>query len=94
MAHCTVNADVIKQSSAVLNFIISRSSFNKKTGITTEVSRDNTVGTAISYWLDDRGVEVRVRCGKEFSLLHVVQTGSEVHPTSYPMGSGGKAVGA
>jgi hypothetical protein len=28
------------------------------------------------------------RYGKVFSFLHVVQTGSEVHPTSYPMVSG------
>jgi hypothetical protein len=27
--------------------------------------------------------------GQEFSLLHVVQTGSGVHPTSYPIGTGG-----
>jgi hypothetical protein len=37
--------------------------------------------------------------GQDFSLLHVVQTGSGVHPTSYPMGKGGsfpgdKAAGA
>jgi hypothetical protein len=25
--------------------------------------------------------------GRGFSLLHVVQTGSGVHPTSYPMGT-------
>jgi hypothetical protein len=36
---------------------------------------------------------------KEFSLLHVFQTASGVHPTSYPMGIGdsfpeGKAAGA
>jgi hypothetical protein len=36
---------------------------------------------------------------KNFSLLHVVQTGSGVHPTSYLMGTGGsfpgdKAAGA
>jgi hypothetical protein len=36
---------------------------------------------------------------QEFSLLHVVQTGSGVHPTSYIMGTGGsfpggKAAGA
>jgi hypothetical protein len=36
---------------------------------------------------------------QEFSLLQIVQTGSEVHPTSYPMGTGGsfpggKAAGA
>jgi hypothetical protein len=28
------------------------------------------------------------RKGEEFALLHVVQTGSGVHPTSYPMGTG------
>jgi hypothetical protein len=30
--------------------------------------------------------------GQEFSLLHVVQTGSEAHPASYPMGIGGVGV--
>jgi hypothetical protein len=44
------------------------------------------------------GSEFESRCGQEFSLLHVVQTGSGVHPTSYPMGTwgsfpGGKAAG-
>jgi hypothetical protein len=39
------------------------------------------------------------RWGQEFSLLQIVQTGSEVHPTSYPMGTvgsfpGGKAAWA
>jgi hypothetical protein len=39
------------------------------------------------------------REGQEFSLLQIVQTGSEVHTTSYPMGTGGsfpggKATGA
>jgi hypothetical protein len=29
------------------------------------------------------------RRGQEFSLLHVVQTGSGVHPASYPMGTAG-----
>jgi hypothetical protein len=37
--------------------------------------------------------------GQEFSVLHVVQTGSGAHPTSYPMGTehdflGGEAAGA
>jgi hypothetical protein len=27
--------------------------------------------------------------GQEFSLLHVVQTGSGANPVSYPMGAGG-----
>jgi hypothetical protein len=31
------------------------------------------------------GLEFESRYGKEFSVLHVVQTGSETHPASYPM---------
>jgi hypothetical protein len=43
--------------------------------------------------------EFESRWGQEFPLLHVVQTGSGVHPTSYTMGSrglflGGNAAGA
>jgi hypothetical protein len=43
--------------------------------------------------------EFESRWGQEFSLLQIVQTGSEVHPTSCPMGTGGyfpggKAAGA
>jgi hypothetical protein len=30
---------------------------------------------------------------QEFSVLHVVHTSSEVHPTSYPMGNGGSFPG-
>jgi hypothetical protein len=37
------------------------------------------------------GSEFVSRKGQEFSLLYVVQIGSEVHPTSYVMGTGGKA---
>jgi hypothetical protein len=37
---------------------------------------------------------VRVPVGLKFSLLHIVQTGSGVHLTSYKMGTGGKAAGA
>jgi hypothetical protein len=33
------------------------------------------------------GSEFETRYGQEFSLLHVVQTGSGVHPTSYRMGT-------
>jgi hypothetical protein len=62
-------------------------------------SRDSAVGIATGYGLDYQGVGVRVPVGQEFLLLHVVQTGSRVHPTSYPMGTngpfpGGKAAGA
>jgi hypothetical protein len=56
-------------------------------------SRDGSVGTATGYGLDDEGVGVRVPLGSR-SLLHVIQTGSVVHPTSYPMGTGGKAAWA
>jgi hypothetical protein len=31
--------------------------------------------------------------GQEFSLLQIVQNGSEAHPTSYPMGTGGSFPG-
>jgi hypothetical protein len=40
------------------------------------------------------GSEIESRYGQEFSLLHVVQSGSGVHATFYPMGTGGKAAGA
>jgi hypothetical protein len=57
------------------------------------MSQDSAVGIAIGYWLDDRGVGVRVPVGSRISLLHVVQPGSGVHPTSYPMGTGGSFPG-
>jgi hypothetical protein len=47
-------------------------------------SRDSAVGIATGYRLD---FESRWR--QEFSPVHVVQTSSGVHPTSYPMGIGG-----
>jgi hypothetical protein len=34
------------------------------------------------------------RWGQEFLLLHVVQTGSGVHPTSFTIGTGGSFPGA
>jgi hypothetical protein len=55
------------------------------------MSRDSVLGIETVYGMDDLGVEVRVpvESRKEFSLLHVVQTGSGAHPTSYPVGTGG-----
>jgi hypothetical protein len=38
------------------------------------------------------GPEFESRKGQEFSVLHIVQTGSGVHPT-YPMGTGGSFPG-
>jgi hypothetical protein len=63
------------------------------------MSRDSVVGIATSYGLDDRGVGVRVPVGSRISLLQIIETSSEVHPTSYLMGTGdsllgGKAAGA
>jgi hypothetical protein len=63
------------------------------------MSRDSSVGIATGYKLDDQGGrEFEPRYGKKFSLLHIVQTGSGVYPTSYKMGTGvsfpgGKAAG-
>jgi hypothetical protein len=51
--------------------------------------RDSTVGVATGYGLDDREVGVPVPVGARSYLLHVVQTDSEDHPASYPMGAGG-----
>jgi hypothetical protein len=39
------------------------------------------------------GSEFEPRQGQEFSLLHVAQTGSEVHRTSYPRGTGALSPG-
>jgi hypothetical protein len=72
---------------------------NTRWGKIRSLSRDSAVGTAAGHGLDDQEVGVRVPVGQEFSLLHVVHTGSGAHPASYPMGigdyfSGGKAAGA
>jgi hypothetical protein len=56
-------------------------------------SRDSAVGVATGYGLSDKGVGVRVPVGQEFSLLHVVQTGSGDYPASSPMGTGGSFPG-
>jgi hypothetical protein len=60
-------------------------------------SRDSSVGIATGCM--DEGSEVESRYCQEFSLLQIVQTGSEVHSTSYPKGTAGsfpwgKAAGA
>jgi hypothetical protein len=47
------------------------------------------VGIATGYGLDDKeGREFEFRLGEKFLLLHIIQTGSGVHPTSYKMGTG------
>jgi hypothetical protein len=52
-------------------------------------SRDNSVGIALGFGLDDPGSRVRFPAGAEnFSLHHRVQNGSRFHPASYPMDTG------
>jgi hypothetical protein len=51
------------------------------------------------FYLDDRGVGIRVPVGEEIFLLHSVQIGSVAHPACYPLGiessfPGSKAAGA
>jgi hypothetical protein len=64
------------------------------------MSRDSSVGIALSYRLDDRGSRVRLSAGVgNFSLHYRVKNGSGAHPASYQMGTmgsipGGKAAGA
>jgi len=48
--------------------------------------------SALGYGLDDRGARVPAGAGN-FSLYHSVQTGSEAHPASYPMGTTGSFTG-
>jgi hypothetical protein len=45
------------------------------------------------YGLDDRVIEVRSPTGADFSSSLCVQTGSEAHPASYPMGTRGSFPG-
>jgi hypothetical protein len=61
-------------------------------------SRDSVVGVATGYGLDEGGGRSSSP-GRVTNFLHVVQTGSGVHPSSYPMDTGGsfpggKAAGA
>jgi hypothetical protein len=52
-------------------------------------SRDSVLGIATGYGLEFKSGQSQ----EEFSLLRDVQTGSGVHQTFYPMGTGGKAAG-
>jgi hypothetical protein len=60
---------------------------------------DRVASIATSYGLDNREVGVQVPVGSRVFSSPIVQTSSEVHPTFYPMGTGGsfpggKAAGA
>jgi hypothetical protein len=52
----------------------------------------NATGMTQSIWRQATGSTVDIRfptAAKDLSLLHVIQTGSEVHPAFYTMGTGG-----
>jgi hypothetical protein len=57
----------------------------------TKMSRDSTVGIVTGYMLDGQG-SIFDR-SRDLSLLHNIQTGSGVHPSSYPIGVGGPFLG-
>jgi hypothetical protein len=53
-------------------------------------SRGSSVSIVSGYGLDDRAIGVRSSVGaKDFSSILCVQTGSEAHPASCTMGTGG-----
>jgi hypothetical protein len=54
----------------------------------------SSVSIVSDYGLDDRAIEVRSLAeAKDFSSMLCVQTGSEVHPASCPVGTGGSFPG-
>jgi hypothetical protein len=54
----------------------------------------SSVSIVSGYGLDDRAIEVRSPAGpNDFSSSLSVQTGSEAHPASCPMGTGGPSPG-
>jgi hypothetical protein len=61
-------------------------------GFVTDIRKSHVsaVGIVTGYGLHS----FEFRCGQEFSLLHIVQTGSEVHPASYPVDTGGGGEGS
>jgi hypothetical protein len=57
-------------------------------------SRGSSVSIVSDYGLDDRAIEVRSPAGvKDFSSSLRVHTGSEAHPASCTMGTGGPFAG-
>jgi hypothetical protein len=75
---------------------ITRKQFSLSYDITYESphnrNRDSAVGIATSYGLEEREIEVQVTVGQAFSL-HVVRSGSGVHPAFYPVCTGGSFPG-
>jgi hypothetical protein len=57
-------------------------------------SLDSVVSIATGDGMDEGGVGVRIPIGARIFSSPLVQTGSGVHPTFYPMGSGGSFLGS
>jgi hypothetical protein len=57
------------------------------------MSRDSALGIGTGYRLEDQEVGVQVPVGSRIFSSPNIQTGSGVHPTSYPMGTGGSIPG-
>jgi hypothetical protein len=58
------------------------------------MSRGSSVSIVSGYGLDDRAIGVRSSAeAKDFSCNLCVQTGSEAHPASCTMGTGGPSSG-
>jgi hypothetical protein len=56
-------------------------------------SLDSSVGIATGYGSTTEGSGFESLWRQKYCTLHAVQTGSGNHQASYPMGTGGKAVG-
>jgi hypothetical protein len=50
-------------------------------------SQDSAVGIALATGWTTKGSEFKSCWGQDFSSLHVIQTSSGAHPTSYKMGT-------
>jgi hypothetical protein len=60
-----------------------------KSFLRVQLWKEDSVGIELAMGWTTDGLEFESQKGQEFPLLHVVQTGSGVHPTSYPMDTGG-----
>jgi hypothetical protein len=80
--YCIANVYIVKNHEILVIYYVLRK------------SRDNSVGIALGYGLDDRGSRVRFPAGAvNFSLHHRIKNSSGVHPASYLMGTRGSFPG-
>jgi hypothetical protein len=87
--HVTLCAQLHKADLLRTTFCFGYSRTHSKTEILTCEIMFSSAGIATGYRREFESQE-----GENFSLLHIVQIGSGVHPTSYKLGTGGNAAGA